>query len=120
MVEKCDLIHKSQLSDIEQIIYYLKNRKNVESPATGAVATATGLRSASRTSGASGGASGIGGGSVAGKAGVHEAEKATIRNIDEYIELLYEDLPEKIKGSRLILQLARDPDNLGELEKNGE
>lgn len=122
MVEKCDLIHKSQLSDIEQIIYYLKNRKNVESPATGSVAIVTGHRSAaSRTSGAGGGgASGIGSGNTPGKASSHEAEKATIRNIDEYIELLYEDLPEKIKGSRLILQLARDPDNLGELEKNGE
>ena len=28
VVEKCDLIHKSQLSDVEQIIYYLKNRKD--------------------------------------------------------------------------------------------
>uniref|UniRef100_A0A182SGR9 Kinesin associated protein kap n=1 Tax=Anopheles maculatus TaxID=74869 RepID=A0A182SGR9_9DIPT len=32
VVEKCDLIHKSQLCDIEQIIYYLKNRKVVETP----------------------------------------------------------------------------------------
>lgn len=113
VVEKCDLIHKSQLSDIEQIIYYLKNRKNVESPAT-----ATGQRTASRPSGGVvGGAGGVGGG-ASGKASAQDAEKATIRNIDEYIELLYEDLPEKIKGSRLILQLARDPDNLGELEKN--
>lgn len=49
-----------------------------------------------------------------------EPEPANIRNIDEYIELLYEDLPEKIRGSALILQLARHPDNLEELEKNGE
>lgn len=26
VVNKCDLIHESQLSDVEQIIYYLKNR----------------------------------------------------------------------------------------------
>ncbi|XP_058816467.1 kinesin-associated protein 3 [Topomyia yanbarensis] len=108
VVEKCDLIHKSQLSDIEQIIYYLKNRKNVEAPSTAGSATGigggcNGQRVTSRTSG---------------KVSPHETEKASIRNIDEYIELLYEDLPEKIKGSRLILQLARDPDNLGELEKN--
>lgn len=112
VVDKCDLIHKSQLSDIEQIIYYLKNRKNVETPATAGASgtgptagTTAGQRAVSRTSG---------------KVSPHEAEKASIRSIDEYIELLYEDLPEKIKGSRLILQLARDPDNLGELEKNGE
>lgn len=49
-----------------------------------------------------------------------EPEAANIRNIDDYIELLYEDLPEKIRGSSLILQLARQPDNLEELEKNGE
>ncbi|XP_053694535.1 kinesin-associated protein 3 isoform X2 [Sabethes cyaneus] len=106
VVEKCDLIHKSQLSDIEQIIYYLKNRKNVETSTAGSNASngASGLRVSSR--------------SASGKVSPHETEKATIRNIDEYIELLYEDLPEKIRGSRLILQLARDPDNLGELEKN--
>jgi len=28
VVEKCDLIHKSQLNDVEQIIFYLKNRKD--------------------------------------------------------------------------------------------
>lgn len=49
-----------------------------------------------------------------------EPEKASIRNIDEYVELLYEELPEKIRGSAMILQLARHPDNLEELEKNGE
>lgn len=34
---------------------------------------------------------------------------------DDYLELLYEDLPEKLRGSALILQLARNPDNLQEL-----
>jgi predicted NAD/FAD-binding protein len=47
-------------------------------------------------------------------------EKASICNIDEYIELLYEDLKDRIRGSALILQLARNPDNLEELEKNGK
>ena len=48
-----------------------------------------------------------------------EPEKATIRKIDEYVDLLYEDLPERIRGSAFILQLARHPDNLEELQKNG-
>lgn len=48
-----------------------------------------------------------------------EPEKASIRKIDEYVDLLYEDLPERIRGSALILQLARRPDNLEELQKNG-
>ncbi|KAJ6639686.1 Kinesin-associated protein 3, partial [Pseudolycoriella hygida] len=45
-------------------------------------------------------------------------EKASIRNLDEYVELLYEDLQERVRGSSLILRLARCPDNLEELEKN--
>lgn len=44
----------------------------------------------------------------------------SIRNIEEYVELLYEDLNEQIRGSSLILQIARNPDNLEELEKNGK
>lgn len=39
--------------------------------------------------------------------------------MDEYVELLYEGIPEKIRGSALILQLARNPDNLEELLHNG-
>lgn len=48
-----------------------------------------------------------------------EIERAVISNVDNYIELLYEEIPGKIKGSSLILQLARVPDNLHELTKNG-
>lgn len=36
------------------------------------------------------------------------------------MELLYEELPEKIRGTGLILQLARNPDNLEELAVNGK
>lgn len=46
-------------------------------------------------------------------------EKASINCIDEYVELLYEDVQEKIRGATLILQLARNPDNLEELVQNG-
>ena len=49
-----------------------------------------------------------------------DTERAVISNIDSYIELLYEEIPDKIKGSSLILQLARIPDNLQELTKNGK
>lgn len=48
-----------------------------------------------------------------------EVERAVISSVDSYIELLYEEIPGKIKGSSLILQLARIPDNLLELTKNG-
>ena len=47
-------------------------------------------------------------------------EMANINDLDEYLELLYEDVPEKLRGTALVLQLARNPDNLEELFQNGE
>ena len=47
-------------------------------------------------------------------------EVANITDIDDYLELLYEDIPEKVRGTALILQLSRNPDNLEELFENGE
>ena len=47
------------------------------------------------------------------------SEQANINDIDEYLELLYEDIPEKVRGSAFILQLSRNPDNLEELFQNG-
>ena len=46
-------------------------------------------------------------------------ETANVNDIDDYLELLYEDIPEKQRGTALILQLARNPDNLEELFQNG-
>ena len=46
-------------------------------------------------------------------------EEAQVSQVERYVELLYEGLPEKIRGSALLLQLARNPDNLEELLHNG-
>jgi hypothetical protein len=46
-------------------------------------------------------------------------EVANINDLDDYLELLYEDVAEKIRGSALLLQLSRNPDNLEELFQNG-
>jgi hypothetical protein len=46
-------------------------------------------------------------------------EVANINDLDEYLELLYEDVGDKIRGSALLLQLSRNPDNLEELFQNG-
>jgi len=46
-------------------------------------------------------------------------EVANINDLDEYLELLYEDVAEKVRGSALLLQLSRNPDNLEELFSNG-
>lgn len=47
-----------------------------------------------------------------------DIEEAVIEKMDEYIELLYEELSDKIKGSSLILKLAKNGDNLLELTGN--
>ncbi|KAL0849134.1 hypothetical protein ABMA28_013483 [Loxostege sticticalis] len=49
---------------------------------------------------------------------VESVPVAVLNCIDDYVELLYDDIPEKIKGSALILQLARNPDNLIQLSRN--
>ncbi|KAL7751426.1 hypothetical protein RI367_003286 [Sorochytrium milnesiophthora] len=43
---------------------------------------------------------------------------ATMEELEQYIELLYEELPEKLRCARLILQLARDADHIDALANN--
>ena len=50
---------------------------------------------------------------------VQDEEKANMTELDSYLELLYDDLQAKIRGTGFILQLARNPDNLNELSSNG-
>ncbi|KAE8748254.1 hypothetical protein FOCC_FOCC005093 [Frankliniella occidentalis] len=106
VVEKCSLIHASKLAEVEHLIYYLQNRKEnpfndrVESPLQSSVYSGTESPSAMDMI-----VSGI-------------SEKATIANIETYVELLYEDIAEKVRGSGLILELAKDPNNLEDLSKN--
>ncbi|XP_003391582.2 PREDICTED: kinesin-associated protein 3-like [Amphimedon queenslandica] len=45
-------------------------------------------------------------------------EVASLVDLSDYLELLYEDIPEKVQGTGMILQLARNPDNLLELGSN--
>ena len=45
-------------------------------------------------------------------------ETANINHLEEYLELLYEEGAPKVRGSQLILQLARNPDNPDELSRN--
>ncbi|KYN07986.1 Kinesin-associated protein 3 [Cyphomyrmex costatus] len=102
VMEKCSLIHESKLHEVEQLIYYLQNRRTNDI-STGSDSNSQSLRPASSNSVITENS---------------EIERAVISNIDSYIELLYEEIPGKIKASSLILQLARIPDNLLELTKN--
>ncbi|XP_026469279.1 kinesin-associated protein 3-like [Ctenocephalides felis] len=100
VIEKCNLIHMTKLKDVEHLICYLKHRnsnfndRSVKSPQQNSGSMSPGEKPDGMT------------------------EKAIIGNIEEYVELLYEDIPEKIKGSALLLQLARNPDNLLGLSQN--
>lgn len=102
VIEKCSLIHESKLREVEQLIYYLQTRRSNDT-STNSDNNLQPSRPASSNS-------------VSIENG--EMERAVISNVDGYIELLYEEIPGKIKGSSLILQLARVPDNLHELTKN--
>ena len=108
VITKCKLIHPSKLPEVEQLLFYLQNRKEKQ-PSKTVDDPDTGLRPKS--------------------ASMHRyspiessepttEETASINDLEDYIELLYEEVTGKIRGSGLILQLARNPDNLEELSQN--
>lgn len=96
VVEECRLIHPSKLHEVEQLLFYLQNRKNPEKTEKQEISARD----------------------FTPFEGLELDEEANINSIDEYVELLYEDIPKKIKGATLILHLARIPDNLEELMQN--
>jgi len=102
IVAKCSLIHPTKIGEVEQLLYYLQNRRENVLAATD---------------------------SAAGKRPLSDRlqdpnvddinETASINDLDDYAEMLYEDdAKAKVRGSALILQLARNPDNLEELFQN--
>uniref|UniRef100_A0A8C3PY99 Kinesin associated protein 3 n=1 Tax=Chrysolophus pictus TaxID=9089 RepID=A0A8C3PY99_CHRPC len=91
VVEECKLIHPSKLAEVEQLLYYLQNRRDARVKLTSLYLYIIAYDC------------------------FQIDEVANINDMDEYIELLYEDIPDKVRGSALILQLARNPDNLEEL-----
>ncbi|XP_023617358.1 kinesin-associated protein 3 isoform X2 [Myotis lucifugus] len=99
VVEECKLIHPSKLNEVEQLLYYLQNRRD----------SLSGKEKKEKTSKPK---------DPPPFEGMEIDEVANINDMDEYIELLYEDIPDKVRGSALILQLARNPDNLEELLLN--
>uniref|UniRef100_A0A8C1V7H3 Kinesin-associated protein 3a n=1 Tax=Cyprinus carpio TaxID=7962 RepID=A0A8C1V7H3_CYPCA len=111
VVEECRLISPSRLPEVEQLLFYLQNRKK-----------SAGMRrridclcfvySEKKEK------KQIKPRDLTPFEGMELDEEANINSIDDYVELLYEDIPEKIRGATLILHLARNPDNLEELLQN--
>ncbi|KAF8770700.1 Kinesin-associated protein 3 like protein [Argiope bruennichi] len=100
IIDTCPLVPPSKQTEVEQLLYYLQTRKGtVDEDNTEDV---DGDIDTSETDNLSTG----------------EEETASVTSIDSYIELLYEEIPEKIKASALVLQLARQTGNLNVLRKN--
>uniref|UniRef100_A0A8K9VAV0 Kinesin-associated protein 3b n=1 Tax=Oncorhynchus mykiss TaxID=8022 RepID=A0A8K9VAV0_ONCMY len=94
VVEECKLIHPSKLSEVEQLLFYLQNRKKATEKRVVKPRDLTPFE------------------------GMEIDEEANINKVEEYVELLYEGMEEKVKGATLILHLARNPVNLEELLEN--
>ncbi|MBN3302304.1 KIFA3 protein, partial [Amia calva] len=120
VVEECKLIHVSKLGEVEQLLYYLQNRRHTPSsrdriPCFQLIVLSLfqcccfAEKKEKKPSKPKDPPS---------FEGMEIDEVANINDIDDYVELLYEDIPEKVRGSALILQLARNPDNLEELLQN--
>ncbi|XP_076359971.1 kinesin associated protein 3 isoform X2 [Tachypleus tridentatus] len=110
IVEKCSLIPQAKVREIEQLLFYLQTRK--EQPSSKDLKKSESSQS-------------VRGLSDKEKDKEHEGldsvrvhEMANINCLDDYIELLYEDMTDKIRASALVLQLSRNPDNLAELACN--
>lgn len=102
VVKKCSLIHHSKIPEVEQLLYYLQNRKENVSLNSQALSAKKKLNNKLEDP------------------NIDDInETANINELDEYAEMLYDDhIETKIRGSALILQLARNPDNLEELASN--
>ncbi|KTG01915.1 hypothetical protein cypCar_00016693 [Cyprinus carpio] len=100
VVEECKIIHPSKLAEVEHLLLYLQNRKKPSSKLEKKEKKPSKPRE------------------LLPFEGMEIDEEANINKTDDYIELLYESMPEKIRGSTLILHLARNPDNLEELLHN--
>ncbi|KAM9469369.1 kinesin-associated protein 3-like isoform 1-T1 [Clarias gariepinus] len=100
VVDECKLIHPSKVAEVEHLLFYLQNRKKPSSKAEKEEKKLLKPRELTPFD------------------GMELDEEANINKIEDYVELLYEGIPEKIRGSTLILHLARNPDNLEELLQN--
>ncbi|KAH8866137.1 Kinesin-associated protein 3, partial [Schistosoma japonicum] len=101
IIENCKLISESKYPQVEHLLKYLLKRKetavieNQKLPIISETLSDPGAFDSTEIN-----------------------EIAHLADVDDYLELLYENISEKLRASALILQLARNPDNLEELFQN--
>ncbi|KAI8586335.1 kinesin-associated protein-domain-containing protein [Geranomyces variabilis] len=115
VVEKCKLIHPSKTREVEQVLYYLLQRQAAtdDDIMSDREWLKRQLEDQKREEERGGGGPGGGTSDLA-----KQQEAPSIANIESYIEGLYEEIPDKIKSTRNVLELARDPANLDALVGN--
>ncbi|XP_056132762.1 kinesin-associated protein 3a [Lampris incognitus] len=88
VIEECKLIDPSKLPEVEHLLYFLQNRRKPKDKQAKQQMSPRDLTP---------------------YAGMELDEEANINNIDDYVELLYEDIPEKIRGAETyaVEKLAR-------------
>ena len=105
VIHQCKLIPNSRLSEVQQLLSYLQqrpdNKSTIMSDKSRPITTSQLMRNDD----------------------INEIinqmeEQASMGKLDSYIELLYEELEGKIRGTALILQLAKQNENLQDLSQN--
>ena len=103
IIEKYKIIHPSKVAEVEQLLYYLQKRKETNS----SLKLVQSQKEKDKLN--------IGIDSF-GKD--EKKETANINDLESYLEMMYDKSEEKIRGTSLILQLARNSENLEELCQN--
>ncbi|EYC21461.1 hypothetical protein Y032_0019g3837 [Ancylostoma ceylanicum] len=100
VMEKCPLIPETMRQEVEQVLYYLQKRSNDRSRRA---------RSASSVSSID---------CNTGMSSSYSSVRADLDQVDNYIELFYEDTAEKNRGALCILELTKTTANLEILIEN--
>lgn len=96
IVEKCKLIHPTKLPDLEQLLAFLQKRKKERGAA---------LEQASQNR-------------LLQQQQQQGMPAALMSELESYVDMLYEEMEDKIKATAMILQLVRIPDNMEDLAQN--
>lgn len=101
IVDKCELIHESKLGEVERLCRQLQARYGDRSSYHHQQQQLTTMKETS-----------LSGGAGAGKPGAAPTGgKANLRKLDEYIEMLYEDVSVRTNATALILELVTSDAN---------